>query len=274
MSRFQDFIRSKSYLTNVTPATTEWHRRCLKWLPSEQPTQDDLNAVVMRMRERGLSAAGCNCIGRGVNSYLSWIGSPYRLPRLKEPVKVPETFTERQIKLLVTWKPRTRSQRRLHVLILVLLDTGARISEALGLRAGDIDFDNLLLKLDGKGRRERLVPLGLELRKALFRWISMEKLHTDTLLFGTGRGGRQSRRNVLRSVKALCRDLGFNPPRRTCHAFRHTFAIQYLRNGGGEFRLQRQLGHASLTVTRMYGNLTVTDLQAVHEKISILNARL
>lgn len=159
------------------------------------------------------------------------------------------------------------------MLILVLLDTGARISEALGLRVDDCDLDNLLLKLDGKGRRERPVPCSLELRKALFRWISMEKLQKDTLLFGTGRGGLQSRRNALRSVKVLCRDLGFNPPKRTCHAFRHTFAIMYLRNGGGEFRLQRQLGHASLTVTRMYGNLTVNDLQAVHEKLSMLNAR-
>jgi integrase/recombinase XerD len=66
----------------------------------------------------------------------------------------------------VHWKPKHKSfwQRRLHLLIKFLLDTGCRISEALSIRVRDIDMDNMLLTLDGKGRKQRIVPFSFELR--------------------------------------------------------------------------------------------------------------
>jgi len=84
---------------------------------------------------------------------------------------VPSVFTDDQIKKLVRFSGRRFFERRLHLIILILLDTGCRISEAIGLKVTDVDMDNLLLTLTGKGRKQRKVPFSFELRKALYRYI-------------------------------------------------------------------------------------------------------
>jgi integrase/recombinase XerD len=193
-----------------------------------------------------------------------------KVPLLKVPQLVLPTFTEQQIKLLIAWKPKGKYQKRLRVVILFLLDTGCRITEALTLRVRDLDMENLLVTLDGKGRKQRVVPFSFELRKAMCRYIAEGKKTLDSLLFANRSGTKLGRRNVLRNVKSLCRQLGFNPPARTLHAFRHTFAVNYLRRGGSVFHLQKVLGHSTLEMTRRYANLMTEDLQAVHEKISLL----
>src|SRR5258706_183254 len=76
---------------------------------------------------------------------------------------------------------------------------------------------------------------------------------------------------ALHDVKRLCKRLGFEPPARTLHAFRHTFAVNYLRRGGSTFHLQKSLGHTSLEMSRRYANLTTEDLSAVHARISLLS---
>jgi integrase/recombinase XerD len=71
----------------------------------------------------------------------------------------------------VNWKPKTFYQRRLHLLVLMLLDTGCRITEALTLHVREINLDNMLVTLDGKGRKQRVVPFSFEMRRSLFRFI-------------------------------------------------------------------------------------------------------
>jgi integrase/recombinase XerD len=72
MPGFQQFIRERQYLANVSPATVEWYKQSLKWLPSESPSQEEWKDAVMRMREKGLKATGCNCVIRAINAYLHW----------------------------------------------------------------------------------------------------------------------------------------------------------------------------------------------------------
>jgi Phage integrase family len=90
---------------------------------------------------------------------------------MKEPEFVPSVFTDDQIKKLVRFSGRRFFERRLHLLILILLDTGCRVSEGTRIRVADVDLDNLLLTLTGKGRKQRKVPCSLELRKSLYRYI-------------------------------------------------------------------------------------------------------
>ena len=264
-ARFEAFIRERQYLTNVTPTTIEWYRRCFKWLHSDTPTQADLNDMVIRMRQRGLTAPGCNTVIRCVNAYLRWGGIPYKASKLREPVKIPETFTDAQVRLLIAYKPSTVYQRRLHLLVLFMLDTGARISEALGVTMSNIDLDNMLVTLDGKGRKQRIVPISIELRRAIVKYGA------TGLLFAAHSGAQLMRRNVHRDIRALCKRLGFVAPSRTVHAFRHTFAVSYLRRGGSVFHLQKVLGHSTLEMTRRYANLVTADLQAAHERVSLLS---
>jgi integrase/recombinase XerD len=224
------------------------------------------------MREIGRNASGCNCSIRAINAYLKWSASGLKIRPLKEPVLVLPTYTDIQVKRLVKWKPETKHERRLHLLVLFLLDTGARISEALTLRVRAIDFDNLLVTLDGKGGKQRAIPFSFELRKALFRYCQRFDRKPDRLLFASCGETELARNNVLRYVKTLCRKLGFEPPRRTLHAFRHSFAVNYLRRGGSVFHLQKVLGHSSLEMSRRYANLSTADLQACHERVSLLRA--
>jgi integrase/recombinase XerD len=253
---FSQFIRERQFLSNVAPTTLEWYGHSFKWLRTETPDAAELKDAVIRMREKGLKATGCNSAIRAINAYLKWSGSPHKVPQLKEPEFILPTFSAAQVKLLVRWKPKTFYERRLHLLVLLLLDTGCRITEALTLRVADLDLDNLLVTLDGKGRKQRVVPFSFELRKALFRYIRDTGRRGDALLLASDQETKLARRNMLRDVKALCRRLGFEPPRRTLHAFRHSFAVNYLRRGGSVFHLQKVLGHSSLEMTRRYANLT------------------
>jgi integrase/recombinase XerD len=282
LPRFEQFVRERQFLANASVATIEWYTHSLKWLPSERPCEDELKDTVMRMREKGRNATGCNTVIRAINAYLHWntAGSEkkcgpgcvhLRVPYLKEPQLVLPTFTAAQVRLLVRWEPKQKFHRRLHLLILILLDTGCRISEALTLRVRDIDMDNTLVTLNGKGRKQRIVPFSFELRKALFRYLRDFTRKPDSLLFTSCNETELGRRVVLRDVKLLCKRLGFDPPARTLHSFRHTFAVNYLRRGGSVFHLQKVLGHSSLEMTRRYANLTTEDLQRVHQSISLLS---
>lgn len=271
MQSIEEFLRERQYLHNVSPRTIEWYRNCLRWLPNAAPTQTDLNDAVMRMRERGLKPTGCNCLIRGINAYLKWTGSALKVRPLKEPKLVMPTYSAAQIKALIAYKPKDRYERRLHTLILFLLDTGCRITEALTVRVKDVDFDNLLVTLDGKGRKQRMVPISVELRKALYRHRKDADTSPETLLFHSHSQTQLNRDNVRRDVYKLCETLGFPAPARSLHAFRHTFAVNYLRRGGSVFHLQKVLGHSSLEMTRRYANLSTVDLQAAHERVSLLS---
>lgn len=283
MSRFELFIRERRYLHNVSPSTVSWYTHALNWLPSESPTQAELKEVVVCMRERGLKETGCNAAIRAINAYLHWNSgaerkcgagcSHPRLSQLREPQVVLPTLTEAQVGLIVNWKPLPKNfhQRRLHLLSLLLLDVGCRITEALTTKVRDLDMENLLITLEGKGRKQRIVPFSFSLRKALHRFITDFNLQSESRLFSTAEGIQVRRMTALRGVKHLCKRLGFTPPERTLHAFRHTFAVNYLRRGGSVFHLQKVLGHSSLEMTRRYANLVTTDLQALHERVSLLS---
>jgi integrase/recombinase XerD len=279
---FSEFIHERQFLSNVSPSTLEWYKHSFKWLRTESPSQDELKEAMLRMREKGLKATGCNSAIRAINTYLHWANagsevkcSPAckhpKIAQLKEPQLVLPAFTEQQIRLLVAWKPEGKYQQRLHLLIMFLLDTGCRITEALTLHVADIDFENLLVTLDGKGRKQRVVPFSFELRKAMFRHFKESNRAPDHLLFANSTQTKLGRRNVLRDVKLRCKKLGFAPPCRTLHSFRHTFAVNYLRRGGSVFHLQKVLGHSTLEMTRRYANLVTADLQAVHERVSLLS---
>jgi integrase/recombinase XerD len=92
-----------------------------------------------------------------------------KIALLKFERKVLETFTPAQVKALLAFIPRGANETRAYVVASLLLDTGLRISEALGLRRTDCDLDNLVLKVLRKGNKQQLVPMSFEMRKVLWR---------------------------------------------------------------------------------------------------------
>jgi len=72
LPRLLEFIRERQYVMNVSPATIRWYTSALRWLDTETPTQEELTSLVVKMRERGLKATGCNAATRAINTYLHW----------------------------------------------------------------------------------------------------------------------------------------------------------------------------------------------------------
>ena len=172
---------------------------------------------------------------------------------------------------LPTTKPKGFIGCRLHALIAFVLDTGVRIEEALTARVSGVDYDNLLVTVFGKGRKERRVPFSFELRKVLYRYgrLRAAKCPRCELLFPSRDGTAWNRRNSLRSLHRLEDKLRL--PRFGWHRLRHTFATNYLRQGGDIVRLSMVLGHTQITTTQRYLHLLTEDLSASHQKVSILN---
>ena len=72
---FSEFIRERQLLSNVSPSTLEWYKYSFKWLHTEAPSQEELKDAVLRMREKGLKATGCNSAIRAINTYLHWVNA-------------------------------------------------------------------------------------------------------------------------------------------------------------------------------------------------------
>jgi integrase/recombinase XerD len=269
----EQFIRERTYLKGVSQNTLHWYRDSFH---AFQDATHSKEAIVQRISElmvRGVKAVSINTYLRCINAYLRWLHLEHghdliKIPRLKEEQKVLVTFAPVQVKALLTFKPKGRNQARAHAASCLILDTGLRISEALGIQRDDIDLDNMFIRVTGKGNKQRLVPMSLELRKLLFRWTQR---HPKGLVFATRIGTRLTVRNFQRDFKALCARLAITDVRCSPHTLRHTFAVSYLRAGGNLFYLSKILGHTTVTTTQRYlQSLGIDDLKAVHDRLSLL----
>ncbi len=177
---FEQFVREKKFLNNSSDKTILFYRdswralhKCFPVLP-DQLTRQYLVEFITHMRERGLSPVSCNVYIRGINSFLTWLyenehlAEHLKMKQLKEEHKVIKTFSEAQLRAIICYKPKTDTQRRLHALLLLLIDTGIRIDEALTLTKDNADLENCLITVTGKGNKERIIPFSMEYRKTLF----------------------------------------------------------------------------------------------------------
>jgi integrase/recombinase XerD len=228
-----------------------------------------------------MSSITVNTYARSINAYLHWSAetdakcSPackhLRIAKLKEPELALPTFAVDDIRKMMLYKTADRYEQRLQNLLLLLADTGCRITELLELRWQDIDFNNLLVTIRGKGDKSRTIPFSLEMRKRLLKMQDKDSV----LVFATRNGTKLLRCNVLRYAKRWCRELNIVVPRRTLHSLRHTFASKWIQRGGSVPTLQRVLGHSDIATTMRYVHLQTADLLKAHEQLSLLgHARL
>ena len=179
---FEQFLAERRYLRNVTTSTLEWYETAFKALQktlgADVPplTKSNLQQFVVAMRQRGMKPVSCNTYIKAVNAFCLWLHDEghveerLQLSLLRVEQRVLQTLSDRSMQTLVNQKPKRFDDWRLHALVCLLLDTELRIDEALTLRTSDVDFDNLLVTVFGKGRKERRIPFSFELRKVLFRY--------------------------------------------------------------------------------------------------------
>jgi integrase/recombinase XerD len=157
---------------------------------------------------------------------------------------------------------------RNYAIILTLLDTGLRVSELCGLRLSCLWLADGMLKVMGKGSKERLIPIGKQVQRVLWRYISRRRpepasLNCD-LLFLTKDGAQLTKDRMEKIMADYGRKAGLEGVRCSPHTLRHTAAVTFLRNGGDVFSLQKMLGHASLEMTRRYCELADIDVKRAH----------
>jgi len=266
------FIEERKYLKNVTEKTLAWYRDSFKAFEGALDSEASIKRRIMELRQRGVKAVSVNTWLRAVKAYWLWQEKPWAIERLKEEQKIIATLSPAQVLQLTQAKAQTSlNMRRAHLVALTILDTGLRATEVLSLTKVDIDFDNMVVKVVGKGNKHRLVPFSVELRKRLWKFSAAR--HTP-LLFGTETYTKVSVRNIERDFKRLARKLGITGIRFSPHTLRHSFAVMYLRAGGNLEFLRRILGHSSILTTQKYlRSLGVEDLGAVHNNLSPLSAR-
>jgi integrase/recombinase XerD len=190
---FQQFLRERVYLHNITPKTREFYETAWKAFVRSQAgaaprdalaqviTLTDLQDFVIHLRERGVKPVSCNCWMRALNAFCRWlhqqgeIPSALRLAPQKLEKRIVPTHGEAALRTILRFRPKTFVQWRVYAVACTLVDTGCRIEELLTARVSDFDFDNLLLTVVGKGRKERRVPFGIELRKVLFRFAQVKE---------------------------------------------------------------------------------------------------
>jgi integrase/recombinase XerD len=274
VNRFDQFIQHGVYLRNWQATTVRTYRQGLASLAIEQPTKADLDEWVIRLRERGLTPGGVNMYIRSVNSYLHWLAeeghSPQRLKVkiLRAPLRQHTLLTAADVRAILRFQPKTKGDHRTRALILLLLDTGVRITEALTLERDRVRLDDMLLTVMGKGAKERTVPFSLELRPILYRW--MQRSAASQFVFSTTTGTRLTYRNAFREIRTLCARAGV---RVACHPhlFRHQYAANFIKQGGDVYRLSRLLGHTAITTTQTYlRSLGVEELRSGRERLTPL----
>jgi len=197
-----------------------------------------------------------------------------RPPRVAKEVIQPFTQDDIRRMLVVLGEDNFRGYRN-RAIILTFLDTGLRLSELASIMLNDVGFDNGIIKVMGKGRKERFVRVGKETQKAILRYLLLRKDQQPHL--GIGENGEPIKARGIESlIKRLGRRAGITDARCSAHTFRHTFAVSCLRNGMGEFSLQSLLGHTTLQMTRRYvQTFGVSDALSAHEKASpVDNMRL
>jgi site-specific recombinase XerD len=223
--------------------------------------------------------------------------SPFRSPRLKPPRFKQDTikrFEIDEIRAMIRAAGGTRHGLRDRAIILVLYDTGIRANELCTLILSDVDFTHGRITVLGKGEKIRTVPISQDTAQAMWDYLYEEARRKPSLrqkrrgelddsaiphprqddeaVFRSDRGKKAGKgmtpNGLLQLIERIGRAAGASQKRCSPHTFRHTFAVNFLMNGGNVFSLQQILGHETLTVTRRYVDLAQGEIASQHAKYS------
>jgi len=257
------------------PRTVEAYRRDLERLGAflghgvSTATSDELERYTAELRAEGLAAATVArriAAARSFFRHLQLIGArgdnpaaEIELPRRTR--KLPRTLSageaERLIEAAAGTTPRALRNR---ALVELLYGSGLRISEATGLERNGVDLDERIVRVIGKGNKERVVPVGRQAVEALRRYLSRGRPYLDRRhrpeLFLNARGGPLTRSGAFLILRDLAERAGLEPGRVHPHLLRHSFATHLLEGGADLRSVQEMLGHADLSTTELYTHVS------------------
>ncbi len=251
-------------------------------LPQEVPglSITHLRSFVMWLGEEGLKPGGQHAHVRAVKALLNWshreeligVNPAQRLALPPLPRQRLPTVTHDHTQRLLTTAKASDQPLRDAAMLMLLFDTGLRVSELIHVTTGDLEPAQGLIRVrGGKGDKDRTVPVGTRTLNAWSAYQRRERRprspHVDALLL-SHRGEPLTRSGVGIRLASLARQAELPRAAAAPHAFRRGFAVEFLRNGGDVFTLQQILGHATLEMTRRYVNFLDEDLKAAHLRFS------
>ena len=232
-----------------------------------------LRKYLAQLKEKKLS-------NRSVNRHLSTLRSFFRflnregllktnpmviLSSPKQEKHLPLFLTEEEVsKLIEAALPKDERGLRDRAILETFYSTGIRISELAGLSIEDIDFIGGIVKVMGKGKKERLVPIGERAIASIRAYLDSRKKQADTLFLN-----KSKKRITTRGIRNIVRKYILNAGIRrgvSPHTLRHSFATHLLNRGADLRSVQELLGHANLSTTQIYTHLTTDRLKSVYDK--------
>ena len=222
-------------------------------------TADDVRLFILNLQETN-NPQSVHDYYRTVKRFFNWLieegvlqTSPMEKihpPKVEQKVIVP--FKPEHIRvMLMLCDPNTFCGLRNRAMILIFVDTGVRLKEMWLMRLEDVDFDRGVIKVHGKGAKERVVGIVQNTQKALLQYLLSRK-DTHPCVWVTEERKPLTYEGLSMIFKRLAHFAGFTDVRCSPHTFRHTAATMSLDNGAGEFQVQAMLGHSTLTMTRRY----------------------
>ena len=202
--------------------------------------------------------------------------NPFEMLRTpKQDKKLPHFLSINEVDVLLEAPDRSTVMGLRDMAIMeTLYSTGIRVSELVGLDESNIDFFAGMIRVHGKGKKERLVPIGSHAIKAINEYLDSrsngkkkeeKSVSRSEPLFLNKFGGRLTARSVARSLNKYLKMSGVNLLT-SPHTFRHSFATHLLDKGADLRSVQEMLGHSSLSTTQVYTHITTERLKNVYDK--------
>jgi integrase/recombinase XerD len=248
------------------------------YLEGRVASADDVAGFVSRMRRRGLAdstIARKIASIRGLHRFLVregiWDVDPTALidsPRRPDPYPKALTIDD-AIALVEAPDTRDPAGRRDRALLEFLYGTGARVSETIGVDLGHLDFEEKVVRVTGKGSKQRLVPLGSKAVEAIADWLPdrMSLVRRDVAgdpLFINLRGRRLSRQGVFDIVKRHAVSADIPREKVSPHVLRHSAATHMVEAGADLRTVQEMLGHATISTTQVYTRVSPAHVMEIY----------
>jgi integrase/recombinase XerC len=243
-------------------------------------TMGELRGFVSALHEAGYAKSSISRRLASVRSFMrfgqreGWAKSnpakALRNPRKSR--KLPHFLSTDEVGKLLDAPKGTGAQAiRDRAILETLYSAGLRVSELVGLSDGDLDFAAGIVRVRGKGKRERLAPIGSYAARSLKGWLEVRKLSPrettgrEAPVFTNKFGTRLTTRSVARMLEKYLKETGLDS-RTSPHTLRHSFATHLLDRGADIRSVQELLGHKSLVTTQIYTHVSTANLRAAYEK--------
>lgn len=262
---FDEFIIDQK-IKNNSPKTIEYYQMAFRQFQRYYDCNNDITSINMKLlkgytlylREKDITDTSLQSYVRAFRAFLTWCYNEDILPvNYSEKYKLPKSqrktidiLTEEEIKrLLGCFNLYNIIQLRDYCICSLMLDSGLRKDEVITLKKEHLHLNEGYAIVDGKGNKQRTVPIGLNTRKYLAKYLRKQIYESD-YVFVTTRGTAITHTTMTQLFKKLKKRADIE--RLHAHLLRHTFATKYLENGGDMFSLQQILGHTTLEMVRRY----------------------